>query len=251
MKALITGASSGIGYDMAKYLSSLGYDIVAVARNKQRLENLKKEIKTDIKIKTEDLSKVENCKRLYKQVSKEDIDIVINNAGFGLIGNFNKTSLNTELQMINTNIISVHILTKLFLKDMIRKNRGYILNVASIAGFMPGPMMATYYSSKAYVLRLSEAIYKELKKQKSNVSISVLCPGPVNTRFNQTANVKFSLKSLDSKYVAKYAIDKMFDKKLIILPGLKAKLASASSQLAPDKLLAEVVYHIQHKKYYR
>ncbi len=250
MKALITGASSGIGYSMSKYLSSLGYDIVAVARNEQRLCNLKKEVKTDIKIISTDLSRIDNCKRLYKIASREDIDILINNAGFGLIGNFNKTSLNTELQMINTNIVSVHILTKLFLKDMVRKNRGYILNVASIAGFMAGPMMATYYSSKAYVLRLSEAIAKELKKQKSNVSISVLCPGPVNTGFNQRANVKFDLKSLDSDYVAKYAIDKMLDKKLVILPGIKAKLVAVSSKLVPDSLVAEVAYHIQHKKIY-
>jgi len=250
MKALITGASSGIGYSMSRYLSSLGYDIVAVARDKQRLYDLKKEIKTDIKIISTDLSQIDNCKRLYKIASREDIDILINNAGFGLIGNFNKTSLNTELQMINTNIVSVHILTKLFLKDMIKKNRGYILNVASIAGFMAGPMMATYYSSKAYILRLSEAIAKELKKQKSNVSISILCPGPVNTRFNQRANVKFDLKSLDSEYVAKYAIDKMFDKKLVILPGIKTKLAAVSSKLVPDSLVAEVAYHIQHKKIY-
>lgn len=250
MKALITGASSGIGYSMSKYLSSLGYDIVAVARDRQRLYDLKKEIKTDIKIISTDLSQIDNCKRLYKIASREDIDILINNAGFGLIGNFNKTSLNTELQMINTNIVSVHILTKLFLKDMVKKNRGYILNVASIAGFMAGPMMATYYSSKAYILRLSEAIAKELKKQKSNVSISVLCPGPVNTRFNQRANVKFNLKSLDSEYVAKYAIDKMLDKKLIILPGIKTKLAAVSSKLVPDSLVAEVAYHIQHKKIY-
>lgn len=249
MKALITGASSGIGYDMAKYLSSLGYDIVAVARNRERLEKLKSEVNTNIKIISLDLSQIENCKKLYKHASKEDIDILINNAGFGLIGQFNKTSLKRELKMINTNIISVHILTKLFLKDMIKKNRGHILNVASIAGFMPGPMMATYYSSKAYVLKLSQAISKELKKQNSKVSISVLCPGPVATRFNQVANVKFDLKSLDSKYVAKYAIDKMLDRKLIILPGLKAKLAASLSQLAPDKLVAEVAYHIQHKKY--
>lgn len=248
MKALVTGASSGIGYDMAKYLSKKGYDIIAVARNEQRLNELKKEIHTNIQVIKLDLSKSANCKKLYEQVKNQDIDILINNAGFGLLGEFYKTNLNTEINMINTNIKAVHILTKLFLRDMIKKDSGYILNVASIAGFTPGPLMATYYSTKAYVVRLSQAISKELKKRNSNVSISILCPGPVNTRFNETANAEFSLKSLSSEYVAKYAIDKMFKKKLIILPGLYIKILKLLSKIGSDKMILEVIYYAQRKK---
>lgn len=150
--------------------------------------------------------------------------------------------------MINTNITAMHILTKLFLKDMIKKDKGYILNVASIAGFMPGPLMATYYSTKAYIVRLTQSIYTELKKKKSNVSISVLCPGPVATNFNSVAGVKFNLKSLPSEYVAKYAIEKMFKHKLIILPGVKIKIARFLAKICPEKLVARVCYHMQQKK---
>ena len=150
--------------------------------------------------------------------------------------------------MINTNITAVHILTKLFLQDMIKKDKGYILNVASIAGFMPGPLMATYYSTKAYILRLSQSIYTELKKRKSNVSISVLCPGPVATNFNKVAGVKFNLKSMSSEYVAKYAVNKMLKRKLIILPGIKIKIARILAKISPEKLVARVCYHMQEKK---
>ena len=117
--------------------------------------------------------------------------------------------------MINTNIVAYHVLTKLYLKNMQEKNKGKILNVASIAGFMPGPLMATYYSTKAYVVRLSESIREELRKEKSKVQISILCPGPVDTNFNKVANVEFALKGLSSQYVAKYAIQKVLKRKIL------------------------------------
>lgn len=249
MKALITGASSGIGYDISKYLSKLGYDIIAVGRNRERLEALKAEIDTDIQIITADLSIKKNCISLYKQIRSQKIDILINNAGFGLLGEFYKTDLNKELEMINTNIVAVHILTKLFVRDMIKRNKGYIMNVASIAGFMPGPFMSTYYSTKAYVLRFSQALSRELKRKNSKVSISVLCPGPVNTRFNKTANSKFSMRQLSSSYVAKYAIDNLLKNKLIIVPGLDIKLVRFLCKLSPDNLTSEFVSYIQRKKY--
>lgn len=136
MKALVTGASSGIGYDISKYLSSLGYDLIVVARRKDRLIKLSNEVNTNTEIIELDLSIEENCHTLYKQVKNEDIDVLVNNAGFGLFGEFSETDLDKEIQMINTNIKAVHILTKLFLTDMKKKDKGYILNVASIAGFM-------------------------------------------------------------------------------------------------------------------
>ena len=248
MKALITGASSGIGYDMAYYLGSLGYDLILVARNKEKLKEMQKDISTNVKIIVADLSIESKLKEVYVLCKNEKIDILINNAGFGMCGKFDETDLNTEMEMINTNIRAVHILTKLFLKDMKKRNKGYIMNVASSAAFEPGPLMATYYSTKAYVLRLTTSIYEELRRDNSNVVVSCLCPGPVDTNFNKVADVVFSIKALDSKYVSEYAINKMFKKKLIIIPGLKMKISVFFSRFLSTKMLARIVYRIQRKK---
>lgn len=246
MKALITGASSGIGRDMARYLGKKGFDLILVARRKDKLEELKSDIKTNVEIICMDVSKKENCIELFNKV--KNVDILINNAGFGTFGEFDKTDLETEIDMIDTNIKAVHILTKLFLQEMKAKNKGYILNVASIAGFLPGPLMATYYSSKAYVLRLTQGINEELKKSKSNVKLSVLCPGPIKTEFQERAGVKFNTKALTSEYVAKYAIEKMLKGKEIIVPGIKIRLAKFGSKIVPDQILAKVTYKMQEKK---
>ena len=246
MKALITGASSGIGRDMARYLSQLGYDLIIVARNKEALEELKMELKTNVEVIAMDLSESENCYKLYEQAN--DIDILINNAGFGEFGNFVDTNLDKEISMIQTNIIALQILTKLYLKDMVEKDNGHIMNVASIAGFMPGPLMATYYASKNYVVSLTRAIKKELKKKKSNVKLSLLCPGPINTNFNNVANVKFKAKGLSSQYVAKYAVDKMLKNKFMIIPGWKIKCTKFLAKILPTALLEEFCYHIQVAK---
>lgn len=248
MIALVTGASSGIGRDMARYLSKLGYDIIAVAQREERLIELKNELKTNVEVIPMDLSKKENCIELYEKVKDKQIDILINNAGFGVFGNFDETNLEKEVNLINTNITAVHVLTKLFLRDMEKRNSGKILNVSSIASFAPGPLMAAYYASKAYVLRLSQAIYKELKKKKSNVHISILCPGPVATEFNNVAGVHFSIKPLTSQYVAKYAIDRMLRNKLMIIPGCLNKIIRVLSKISPSKLSMEVVYHNQTRK---
>ena len=246
MKALITGASSGIGRDIARELSKRGYDLILVARNLEKLEEVKKELKTNIEIVSMDVSSPENCKQLHENY--KDIDILINNAGFGDCGYFDKTNLDKELQMINTNIVAYHVLTKLYLQDMKQKNSGKILNVASIAGFMPGPLMATYYSTKAYVVRLSEAIREELRKEKSKVQISILCPGPVNTNFNKVADVQFALKGLSSEYVAKYTTDKLFKGRFYIVPGWKIKLAKFETKIAPNNLVARICYNMQRRK---
>ena len=250
MKALITGASSGIGRDMAREFAKCKYDLILVGRNKDRLEELARELmkkeNINAKIYSMDLSIRENAYSLFEQ--EKEIDVLINNAGFGLFGEFIKTDLNKELNMIDTNITALHILTKLYLKEMIKKNRGHILNVASIAGYMPGPLMATYYASKNYVVAFSRAIHKELKKIKSNVKISILCPGPVNTNFNNVANVKFSMKGLSSEYVAKYTVDKMLKGKLIIVPGFAIKAVRTCSEISPDAIKEEMAYHAQTKK---
>ena len=233
MKAIITGGSSGIGRDMAYYLSNMGYDLILVGRNKEKLNEVKNNIKTNVKVYDIDLSIIDNVYKFYDKVKNEDIDILINNAGFGLFGNFIDTSLDRELEMINLNIITLHILTKLFLIDFVKKDKGRILNVASSAGFMAGPKLSTYYSTKNYVLKESLAIYEELKHMNSNVKISILCPGPVDTNFNKVAGGSFNTKSATSEYVAHYAIDKMFKNKLIIIP---------------TKLLLRINYHIQNVK---
>lgn len=246
MKALITGASSGIGRDMAKILADKGYDLVIVGRDKERLEELKMQISTKVEIITMDLSLEENCIKLYEKV--KNIDVLINNAGFGAFGEFTEINLKTELEMIKTNIVAVHVLTKLFLQDMVKKDKGYILNVASIAGFLPGPLMATYYSTKAYVLRITQSIQEELKKQKSKVQVSVLCPGPIKTNFLSKAGVTFKTKAASSEYVAKYGIEKMLKGKKIIIPTVKVKCARFLCKCIPDKILSKVAYGIQEKR---
>ena len=251
MLALITGASSGIGRDMARILANKGYDLALVARNQEGLDKIKAELEKEnanIKISTYsvDLAIKENLYRLYEDV--KDVDILINNAGFGTFGRFTDTDLEKEVNMINTNVTAVHVLTKLYLKDMVAKNSGHVLNVASIAGFMPGPLMATYYATKNYVVSLSRAINRELKKEKSNVKISILCPGPVDTNFNNVAGVKFNLRGKSSEYVANYAIENMLKGKLIILPGITIKLAKAFSEICPDTIKEKIAYHMQKKK---
>lgn len=248
MKALITGASSGIGLAFAKSLSEMGYDLILVARNKKKLNEVKESLNTKVEVINLDLSSTFNCMRLYNKVKKEDIDIVINNAGFGIFGKFEETNIDKELDMIDTNIKAVHILTKKFYKDFKDKDRGYILNVASSAAFLPGPLMSSYYASKAYVLRLTEALYAENKHDKSNVYIGCLCPGPVDTNFNNVAGVSFSVKPLSKEEVADYAIKKMFQRKMLIIPGFQMRMAYYFERFLPTKMLMKMCFKIQEAK---
>lgn len=248
MKALVTGASSGIGKDIAIYLSELGYDLILVSRDINRLQETAKEIKTNVELYPVDLTGKDNCFKLYDKFKDEKIDILVNNAGFGLFGNTWDVDINKELKMIDLNIVAVHILTKLFLKDMVARDSGYILNVASSAGFLAGPVLNTYYATKNYVTKWTMGIYEELRKVKSNVHISCLCPGPVNTNFNKVAGGSFNMKALSSDYVAKYGIDKMFKNKLIIIPGFTVRLGVFLNRFISNKLSLRVVYHIQSKK---
>ena len=246
MKALITGASSGIGREMAIYLSELGYDLVVVARSKDKLEALKQAVNTKVSIYEYDLSDTNNCYKLYEKTKDDKIDIIINNAGYGLFGDYTETDLNIEMNMIDLNVKALHILTKLFINN---KHTKYILNVASSAGLMMGgPLMSTYYATKSYVRSYSLGIYEELRRNNSNKVISVLCPGPVDTNFNSRANVEFNLQELSAKYVSRYAIDKMFKKKLIIIPGFSVRMGLFGSRFLPTKLALKIVYKIQKRK---
>lgn len=255
MKALITGASSGLGREMAKVLSEKGYDIIAVARRRERLLELKNELKTNVEIVVCDVSYVEECKKLSEYA--KEVDVFINNAGFGVFGDFCSSSLDDELKMIDTNVRALHILTKLFAKEFKKRDSGYILNVASLAAFFPGPLFGAYYASKSYVLRISQALAEELRKEGSKVKISVLCPGPVHTEFSDVAKVSFGTGTeklgknliLKSDVVAKYAISKMFLGKQVIIPGTIMKIAVFMRHFLSDKMLAKLVYMIQSKKF--
>lgn len=249
MKALITGASSGIGLDMSRYLATKKWELILVARNKEKLEEIQEKLPTKVTIIVADLSQEQKVKELYALAKKENIDMLINNAGLGDFGPLSETDLNKDLELINTNIKAVHILTKSFVKDMEKRDSDtYILNVASSAAFQPGPLMSTYYATKSYVYQLTEALYYEEKKKKTKVHISVLCPGPVETNFNNVAKVKFSVKPLKSAFVARYAIDKTLENKMLIIPGFKMKCAKFFSRFVSDKFLLRIIYRIQKKK---
>lgn len=248
MKILITGASSGIGRDMAKYLDHDDNEFILVARDKQGLTKTQKMLDGNSIIIECDLSNEKNVRELYEKTKDMNIDFLINNAGFGLFGEFFETDLDRELNMIDVNIKAVHILTKLFLKDFMKRDSGLILNVCSSAGFMAGPKLNTYYATKNYVTKLTMAINEELRQRKSNVHISALCPGPVDTNFNKVANGTFKIKGVSSEYVAKYAIDKTLKHKMIIVPTLKMKLGIFALRLVPYRFQLMFCYHFQSKK---
>lgn len=249
MKALITGASSGIGREFAIYLAELGYDLIICARSTDKLNALKNEIKgVNVRVITIDLSHEIDAIDLYEHLRDEDIDVLINNAGFGAFGKFLDVPLERELDLIHTNVSSLHILTKCFLQDMSAKNSGLILNVGSMAGFSAGPKLSSYYASKNYVVRLTQAIHEELRRDGSNVKISVLCPGPVDTNFNNVADVKFSAKGLKPREVARYAFDKARQGKVIIIPGFAMKAVKFFEHFLGENTITRLAYNVQSKK---
>ena len=239
--ALVTGASSGIGREIARELSRRGWRLLLVARRRDQLG-------TPCRLYVCDISREENCYWLYERAKEQDVTLLVNGAGFGLYGKFAETDLDRELEMIDVNIKAVHILTKLFLRDFMQKNEGRILNIASSAGFLPGPLLSTYYATKNYVVRLSEAIYEELHEAGSPVTISCLCPGPVETEFNEVAGAHSAAKGLSCEQVAKQAVEQTLAGKLLIIPGKMVRLGAAASRLVPDKPLMRIVRSFQEKK---
>lgn len=248
MLAVITGATSGIGMEMAEYLYKKGWKLILTGRNESVLEKLEKKYCGNAKVILLDMSDEKDVFKLYDFCKDTEVDMIINNAGFGIFGEFEKTDLKKETEMINVNIKAVHILTKLFLRKFIESDNGIILNVASSAGFMSGPLLSSYYASKNYVTSLTLAINEELRRKKSGVKICMLCPGPVDTKFNERAGVVFSVKPVSAEYVARYAIDKALSGKTIIVPGTAMKLAVTFSKFIPRKLLCQITYNVQKKK---
>lgn len=249
MYAVITGASSGIGKEIAKLLAQKNYNLILVARREHRLQALKQKLEQRYSITVlcmaYDLSDRKQCIALYEACKDYPIKVVINNAGFGKTGTLQSVKLEDELSMIDTNITALHILTKLFATHM---DNGYILNVASIAAFSPIPIMATYGATKSYVASYSRAMNYELRHLHKNVSITTLCPGPVDTEFNKVAGADFALRSITAKQCAKIALRGMFQRKEVVTPGLTTTLARYFMKITPTKLLLPIECHIQSKK---
>lgn len=254
--AVITGASAGIGMCFAKELAKRGYSLVLVARREERLQALAKQLEqsygTVSRIVVCDVSITEECERLVKEVEDIPVEIFINNAGFGDCSPFLQGDLGKELDMVDVNIKAMHTLMKFMLTRMEEKKQGYILNVASSAGLLPaGPYMATYYATKAYVTSITQAVARELKEAKSKVYVGCLCPGPVDTEFNQVANVEFALKGITAEKCAEYGIKQMFKKKTVIVPTLQMKLLIFSARIVPRKLYIAMTAMQQKRKLYR
>lgn len=252
MIALVTGASSGIGRDIARSLAKHGINVIITARRRDRLAELKEELTREYGVKVmyiaADLTDERQCFRLYESVKKYDIDILVNNAGFGVFGEFAETDLKQELDMLDVNVRAFHILFKLFLRDFVRRDCGFILNSASMAGFFPGPLFSSYYASKAYIVRMTQAVAEELHARHSNVRVSMLCPGPVATEFEERARVKFSVPPVSSEKLAETAVRNMFGGRLIITPNVLQKAGLFVGKLIPDSALALVARLIQSSR---
>lgn len=248
MQALITGATSGIGMAIAKELSKRGWSLILTGRNQEKLLELKETLPVSVEIFPLDLSKENAPFQLYDFCKGKRVDLLVNNAGFGVFGKFTETDLQEELELLSLNVRALHILTKLFLRDFKKRNSGRILNVASSAGFLTGPLLSSYYASKNYVVRLTLAIAEELRHDKSRVIVSLLCPGPVDTNFNNRAGVQFRVKALSPEEVAREAVFGVLTGKLLIVPGLSIKLGLLASRLLPEQLLSRILYYVQAAK---
>lgn len=231
MKALITGASSGIGEEFARLYAAKGFDLAIVARTKSALNRLKKDLekKHDIAVQVvvQDLSNLSSAKKLKSKV--KDVTVLINNAGFGKKEEFEKSNYKTNQDMMLLNMVTLTNLTKLFLPDLI-KNKGGIINVASIAGFLPGPGMNVYYATKSYVLSFTEALAEELK---GKVAVTCLCPGPTKTGFEEEAGTNFGNKSSSAKNVAKYGYESLKKKRVVAVHGLSYRILLALTKVFP------------------
>lgn len=250
MYALITGASSGIGREIAIQLAEKKTNLILVARRIDRLNELKellsKKHGIDVVIKQYDLSILENCHSLHESVKSYEPEVVINNAGFGRVGAFDQIPLSDEINMLELNILALHALTKLFVGSM---KKGVILNVASMAAFLPTPLLATYAASKAYVLSFSRAIDYEQKKEKTGIRVLTLCPGPVKTEFGEVAQAsKLSLPGMAVEKCARIAIKGISKKKPKIIPGFSMKFLQFILHFIPTRLVLAISYKVQNRR---
>lgn len=253
---LITGATTGIGFQLARLFAMNGYHLVTVARNESKLDQLQHawttEFGIDIHTIAQDLSHPNAVNEIITYLEKKQlqIDILVNNAGFGLFGPFIDTSIEQELEMIQVNIATLTHLTKFIAKKMVNNQSGKILNVASVAAFQPGPLMSVYFATKAYVLSFSEALTNELAEH--GIQVSVLCPGPTHTGFEQRANLKqsklFERNVMQAEEVARTAYQQFLTGKSMIIPGKTNWMLVRSSQLLPRKMITGIVRKMQSEK---
>ena len=248
MKALITGATSGIGKAIAQEMSRRGISLILTGRNEEALLRMQETLPVHTEIIALDLAENQAPFTLYEFCRNKHVDILVNNAGFGVFGKFSETALQEELELLQVNVRALHILTKLFLADFRKRGSGRILNVASSAGFLAGPLMSGYYATKGYVLRLSEAISEELRQEGSRVTVTALCPGHVETNFDARAKVRRSIGGVSAKRVAQAGIEGMLRGKVVVLPGALMKMTYVGEKLLPESWMLKIAYRAQARK---
>ncbi|MFC7372890.1 SDR family NAD(P)-dependent oxidoreductase [Fictibacillus iocasae] len=252
---LITGASSGIGLSLAKRFAKDGYSLILTARNEEQLQKIATELQAEYRINAayiaQDLSQPEAPRQLVDELNRRDlsVDMLVNNAGFAAYGPFRDTKWEEERDMIQVNIMALTELTKRLLPGMISRNRGRILNVASTAAFQPGPLMAVYYATKAYVLSFSEALSFELRN--TNITVTALAPGATATNFEARANLGssrlFKSGAMNVEDVALAGYKAMQSGKRLVIPGAKNKFLASAIRLLPRKTVLKIVHYVQDK----
>ena len=245
----ITGASSGIGQEFARRYAKLGCRLILTARRTDRLEALAAKLGTPCRILPADLAREEDCQRLFKELEGETIDIFINNAGFGVCGSYLETDDAREEEMIRVNVEAMARLFRAVVRKMNAQGGGTILNVASSAGLLPGgPYMAGYYASKAYVVSMTRGVAEELREMHSPVYVCALCPGPVDTEFNERADVVFALRGISPELCVEEAMRGMLRRKTIIVPSALMRAATTAQRFMPMAILMPIMAHQQKKK---
>jgi short-subunit dehydrogenase len=255
--ALITGASSGIGRELAKVFAGRGYDLVLVSRNKKAMDELASELRASFNttaiVLARDLSKHGAAEEIFTRLRRKrvEVEVLVNNAGFGTFGPFVQTETPSALDLLQVNIVALTHLTRLFAAEMVKRGKGKILNVASTAAFQPGPWMATYYASKSYVLAFSEALAHELAG--SGVTVSCLCPGPTRTDFQRRAGMEHTrlvhaFSMMDAGQVAQRAYEGLMNGKRVIIPGLLNRIGTVLARIVPHSLIMNVIQFLHRKK---
>ncbi len=256
---LITGATQGIGYELSKLFARDEYNLILVARNEQRLNEIRKDFTTkysvEVRVIAKDLSRPDSAQEIFEQLKLENIivNILINNAGFGHLGKFSETDWDIEQRMIQLNITTLTQMTKLFLPDMLALNQGAIMNVASTAAFMPGPLMAVYYATKAFVFSFSQALANELKG--TNITINTLCPGATETEFARVAEMDNSklfssslMSIMDAETVARMGYKDLMNKKNLTITGAMNKMIVQSLRFSPRKTVMSLTRWLMDKR---
>lgn len=254
--ALITGASTGIGAELARLFAADGYRLVLVARSRDRLESLATELSgqhgASVRVMGKDLADPAAPGQLYDELAAAGVrvDVLVNNAGVGLYGEFRSNDRKREMDMLQLNVVALTLLSKLFLPGMVERRRGRILNLASTAAFQPGPLMAVYYASKAYVLSLSQALANEL--QGTGVTVTALCPGPTRTEFESRADLSQSrlfklVPASDARTVARIGYRGLMQGKPVVIPGLLNWLLAESVRFAPRRMATAMARAVQER----